>query len=202
MENANVALDFIRRVRSGDQIAFREMVERYQAKVYSIVFRILRDREDAEDIAQQAFTKVYFAMGSFDPSGSLVAWICRIAINECYSHLRKSRAKLAHETGLSGHEMTKAESQLSADRPGLASTMAKRDYLNKLLACIPQEDRLLIILKEVEGHSIGELAEISGLTAGVVKVRLFRARRRLVAAAGNPSLPNNSQQDSLCHGSL
>src|SRR5260370_24650302 len=82
----------VRRVKSGDQAAFRDLMERYEAKVHSIVYGILHNREDAEDIAQQVFTKVYFAIKDFDGRCLLLTWICRIAINECYSSLRKRRA--------------------------------------------------------------------------------------------------------------
>src|SRR5262245_1718448 len=81
--------ELVRRVQSGDQNAFRELVDRYQGKIFSIVFRILRNRQDTEDIAQTVFTKVYFAMAGFDCRCSLLTWMCRIAINECYSYLRK-----------------------------------------------------------------------------------------------------------------
>src|SRR5207247_156951 len=90
-------LELVRRVQSGDQAAFRDLVERYKTKVFSIVHGILRNREDVEDISQQVFTKVYFGMRSFDSRCLLLTWISRIAINECYSHLRKVRGKLAHE---------------------------------------------------------------------------------------------------------
>src|SRR5260370_14709905 len=84
----------VRRVKSGDQAAFRDLMERYQAKVHSIVYAIMHNREDAEDIAQQVFTKVYFAIKDFDGRCLLLTWICRIAINECYSSLRKRRVQI------------------------------------------------------------------------------------------------------------
>src|SRR6185295_2827811 len=88
-------LELVRRVQSGDQGAFRDLVERHQAKVFSVAHRILRNRQDTEDIAQIVFTKVYFAINRFDCRCSLSSWICKIAINECYSHLRKQRVRAA-----------------------------------------------------------------------------------------------------------
>src|SRR5687768_431848 len=90
-------LDLVRRVQSGDQGAFRVMVERHQAKVHSVIYGILRNREDTEDIAQQVFTKVYFAIKDFDCRCLPLTWICRIAINECYSHLRRNRLNVVDE---------------------------------------------------------------------------------------------------------
>src|SRR5215212_6642239 len=80
--------DLVRRVQSGDQSAFRDLVERHQNKIFAIVYRILHNYQDAEDIAQLVFTKTYFAIKSFDCRCSVLSWMCRIAVNECYSHLR------------------------------------------------------------------------------------------------------------------
>ena len=158
-----VELELVRRVQSGDQKAFREMVERYQARVHAAIHGILRNREDTEDIAQQVFTKVYFAIKEFDCRCLPLTWICRIAINECYSHLRKRRLKLVEEpeNGL----------EHAGNLPPVDKTLAQRDFLNKLLARIPEEDRSLLIFKEVEGHSIAELAEMTGMTASAIKMR-------------------------------
>src|SRR5713226_6474727 len=116
-------LHLVRRVQSGDQIAFRDLLERYQAKVYSVIYGILRNREDTEDIAQQVFTKVYFAIKDFDGRCLLLTWICRIAINECYSHLRKRRVKLVQEIDGPEH---------AGNQPPVDRRLADRDYLNKL----------------------------------------------------------------------
>src|SRR5437764_6438787 len=90
--------DLVRRVQSGDHAAFRDLVERYQTKIFSIVYRILRNHQDTEDIAQLVFTKVYFAIKTFDSRSSILTWMCRIAVNECYSHLRKRRVRRAFES--------------------------------------------------------------------------------------------------------
>ena len=175
---ADMAL--VTRVQSGDQAAFRDLMERYQSKVHSIVYGILHNREDAEDIAQQVFTKVYFAIKGFDGRCLLLTWICRIAINECYSSMRKRRVKLVQE--LDGPEH-------AGNQPAVDRRLADRDYLNKLLARIPEDDRSLLIFKEVEGHSIGELSQMTGMTESAIKIKLFRARHKLVEAAGRLSRP-------------
>ena len=80
-------------------MAFREIVERYQSKVYSIIYGILRNRNDAEDIAQQVFAKIYFSIKNFDFRSSLLTWIYKITVNECYDYLRKKRVrKLVYES--------------------------------------------------------------------------------------------------------
>ena len=102
MENQDnrrtLEFELVRRVQSGDEEAFRQIVERHQNRIFSVVYRTLRNREDAEDVAQRVFTKVYFAIQSFDCRNSFLTWIYKIAINECYSHLRKRRIALAHLT--------------------------------------------------------------------------------------------------------
>src|SRR5436190_13351008 len=173
-------MELVKRVKSGDQAAFRDLMERYQAKVYSIVYGIMHNREDAEDIAQQVFTKVYFAIKDFDGRCLLLTWICRIAINECYSSLRKRRVKLVQEIDGPEH---------AGNQPPVDRRLADRDYLNKLLARIPADDRALLIFKEVEGHSIGELSQMTGMTESAIKIKLFRARHKLVEAAGRLSRP-------------
>ena len=92
----------VKRVQARDEIAFREIVERYQAKVFSIIYGILRNRNDAEDIAQQVFAKIYFSIQNFDFRSSLLTWIYKITVNECYDYLRKKRVrKLVYESDFS-----------------------------------------------------------------------------------------------------
>ena len=183
-------LELVGLVQSGDQAAFRDLIDRYQAKVFSAIHRILRNREDTEDTAQLVFTKVYFAIKGFDCRCSLLTWISKIATNECYSLLRKRRMKREHETDTPDYEGFATESWFGAGpQPAADRATVARDYLNKLLARIPAEDRFLLFLKEVEGHSIGELAEMTGSTESAIKTKLFRARHKLVEAAGRISRP-------------
>jgi RNA polymerase sigma-70 factor (ECF subfamily) len=79
----------VRRAQSGDETAFREIVEKYQSKVFSIIHGIVRQRNDVEDIAQQVFAKVYFSIRNFDFRSSLITWIYKITVNECFDYLRK-----------------------------------------------------------------------------------------------------------------
>src|ERR1700737_4369703 len=92
----------VRRVQARDEMAFREIVERYQTKVFSIIYGILRNHNDAEDISQQVFAKVYFSIKNFDSRSSLLTWIYKITVNECYDYLRKKRVrKLVYESDFS-----------------------------------------------------------------------------------------------------
>jgi len=176
----------VRRVQARDEIAFREVVERYQSKVFSIIYGILRNRNDAEDIAQQVFAKVYFSIQNFDFRSSLLTWIYKITVNECYDYLRKKRVrKLVYESDFSDDDAKRMEaSEPAVDGAVPADTrLAQRDLIVKLLSKVSEEERSLILLKEVEGHSVEELAELTGLNENTIKVKLFRTRQKLLKAA-------------------
>ncbi len=177
----------VRRAQAGDQMAFRDIVERFQAKVFSIIYGILRNRNDAEDIAQQVFAKVYFSLPNFDFRSSLLTWIYKITVNECYDYLRKKKVrKLVYESDFSEEESQRiSNSEASTDSEVLIDErLSQRDLVMKLLEKVSEEDRNLILLKEVEGHSVEELAEMTGMNENTIKVKLFRARQKLVKAAG------------------
>jgi RNA polymerase sigma-70 factor (ECF subfamily) len=128
--------------------------------------------------------KVYGSIRRFGGRSSLYAWIHRIAVNECYGLLRKKRLTQAHSSGspdaatlLRMNDI--ADLHLTHDQIAL-----QRDLINKLLARIPEEDRWLLIAKEVEGFSVAELSEMTGINENTIRVRLFRIRHQLAAAAG------------------
>ncbi len=176
----------VRRVQAGDELAFREIVERYQNKVHSIIYGILRNRNDAEDIAQQVFAKVYFSIRSFDSRSSLLTWIYKIAVNECYDYLRKRRVrKLVYESDFSEEDAERlARSSAAVEtEPSAETRLASHDYVVKLRSRVSEEDRSLLMLKEVEGHSVEELAQMTGMNQNTIKVKLFRARQKLLRAA-------------------
>jgi RNA polymerase sigma-70 factor (ECF subfamily) len=176
----------VRRVQARDEMAFREIVERYQAKVFSIIYGILRNHNDAEDIAQQVFSKVYFSIRNFDFRSSLLTWIYKITVNECYDYLRKKRVrKLVYESDFSEEDATRMEASDPAIDPSMPMDrrLAQQDLVVKLLEKVSKEDRTLILLKEVEGHSVEELAAMTGLNENTIKVKLFRTRQKLLKAA-------------------
>jgi RNA polymerase sigma-70 factor (ECF subfamily) len=154
--------------------------------VFSIVYGILRNHNDAEDIAQQVFTKVYFSIGSFDFRSSLLTWVYKITVNECYDYLRKRKVRrLVYESDFSQEDALRAEGMEQArdQRPSVETAVADRDLALKLLARLPEQERTLLLLKEVEGHSVEELAEMTGINENTIKVKLFRARRKLAKVA-------------------
>jgi RNA polymerase sigma-70 factor, ECF subfamily len=176
----------VRRAQAGDETAFAEIVERYQSKVFSIIHGIVRSRNDVEDIAQQVFAKVYVSLRNFDFRSSLITWIYKITTNECFDYLRKRKVrKLVYESDMSEDEVRRVEnSEPVVDRQAPAdTTLARRDYVLKLLTRVSEEERLLLMMKEVEGYSVEELAASTGMNENTIKVKLFRARQKLVKAA-------------------
>ena len=176
----------VRRAQSGDESAFREIVERYQSKVFSIIHGIVRQRNDVEDIAQQVFAKVYFSIRNFDFRSSLITWIYKITVNECFDYLRKKKVrKLVYESDMSEDEVRRVENtEPSVDRTTRTdSTLARRDYIIKLMDRVSPEEKQLLMLKEVEGYSVEELANMLSMNENTIKVKLFRARQKLVKAA-------------------
>jgi RNA polymerase sigma-70 factor, ECF subfamily len=176
----------VRRVQARDELAFQQLVERYQTKIFSIIFGILHNHNDAEDIAQQVFAKVYFSIRNFDFRSSLLTWIYKITVNECYDYLRKKRVrKLVYESDFSAEDAQRMEASdpaVDAAAP-VDRQLAQRDLIAKLLSKVSKEDRSLILLKEVEGHSVEELAAMTGLNENTIKVKLFRTRQKLLKAA-------------------
>jgi len=176
----------VRRAQSGDESAFREIVEKYQSKVFSIIHGIVRQKNDVEDIAQQVFSKVYFSIRNFDFRSSLITWIYKITVNECFDYLRKKKVrKLVYESDLSEDEVRRVENtEPATDRtPRADTTLARRDYVMKLLTRVSDEERNLLMLKEVEGYSVEELATMLSMNENTIKVKLFRARQKLVKAS-------------------
>jgi len=176
----------VQRAQSGDEAAFREIVEKYQSKVFSIIHGIVRQKNDVEDIAQQVFSKVYFSIRNFDFRSSLITWIYKITVNECFDYLRKKKVrKLVYESDLSEDEVRRVENtEPATDRaPRADTTLARRDYVFKLLTRVSEEERNLLMLKEVEGYSVEELAQMLSMNENTIKVKLFRARQKLVKAS-------------------
>jgi RNA polymerase sigma-70 factor (ECF subfamily) len=175
--------DLVARLQAGDETAFRQIIARYAAKIHRVCYGILRNREDADDVAQDVFTPVYFSVKGFGARSSLYGWLDRIAVNKCYEFLRQRRFKLVHSSASPDGALTARMEAIADGRLATDRTAMQRDFINKLLARIPEDDRWLLIWKEVEGFSLAELSEMTRLNEGTLKVRLFRVRQRLATDA-------------------
>jgi len=173
----------VRRAQQGDAGAFEELVSRHQQRVLAVVGGTLRRREDVEDIAQQVFVKAYFSIKRFDMRSAFSTWLYKIAVNECWDYLRKKRVRpLLYEADLSEDQVRQLDAFVNTGRaPADASRRAELgEMVEQLLSQLSDEDRQILLLKEVEGFSVQEISDMLDLNVNTVKVRMFRARARLM----------------------
>jgi len=174
--------ELVRRAKDGDKEAFESLVRQHQGRVFAVAGGILRNREDVEDIAQQVFLKAYFSLKRFDQRAAFSTWLYKITLNECWDLLRKRKARpLVLETDLSEDQARQyqAAEEVADGHPDASQRVASRERLEQLLECLEERDRSMLVLKEVQGFSVEEIAEVLELNANTVKVRLFRARQRI-----------------------
>lgn len=178
--------ELVRRAQREDKEAFEELIRRHQHRVFAVAGGIIRRREDVEDIAQQVFVKAYFSLKRFDQRAAFSTWLYKITVNECWDMLRKKKVRpLVYEADLSEEQARQviSSAEKSKEEPDISERLEARQRVERLLEGLDERDRLMLILKEVEGFSIEEIAEVLSLNANTVKVRLFRARRRVVSQA-------------------
>ena len=177
----------VRRAQAGDVTAYEELVRIHQHRVLAVVGGILRGSEDVEDVAQQALAKAYFSIRRFDLRSAFGTWLYKIAVNECWDYLRKKKVRrLVYEADLSEEQVRKLDSLpehgygAALHREDTGRRVEQRQLIERLLGELAEKDQLMLVMKEVEGFSVEEIGEVLGLNVNTVKVRLFRARARLV----------------------
>jgi RNA polymerase sigma-70 factor (ECF subfamily) len=179
--------ELVRRAQAEDKEAFEELIRRHQNRVFAVASGIIHRREDVEDISQQVFVKAYFSLKRFDQRAAFSTWLYKITVNECWDLLRKRKVRpLVYEADLSEEQAKQmlASDHGAADRPDVSETLAARQQVELLLEDLDERDRMMLILKEVEGFAIEEIAAVLELNANTVKVRLFRARKKIVGKVG------------------
>jgi len=168
--------ELIQRSKQGDLDSFNRLVESYQGLVYNLALRMLGNSETAEDAAQDAFFSAWRRIGSFR-GGNFRAWLLRITANVCRDQLRK----------LKHHHSTSLEALL-IEPEGLPSSESPEDYalrrevgeqIQKGLSGLPSEQRLAVVLSDIQGLSYEEIAQVMGCSLGTVRSRLSRGRAQL-----------------------
>lgn len=186
--NAEAERDLVRRAQAGDQFAYEELVRIHQPRLLAVIGGIMRRGEDVEDVAQQALMKAYLSLKRFDLRSAFGTWLYKIAVNECWDYFRKKKVRpLVYESSLSDEQIRHMEG-LPEDREGVLSHSGvdaarraeQRDLLDRLLVELDEQDRAMLVMKEVAGFTVEEIGEVLELNTNTVKVRLFRARGRLV----------------------
>jgi RNA polymerase sigma-70 factor (ECF subfamily) len=172
--------------RQGREAAYRELIGRYQRPVFSLIYRLVRDREKSEDLAQETFIKVLNALDRYDPSYKFSSWIFKIAHNTSLDHLRKKEPQTLSLEG-SPHAETASEQESSVIQ-ALSTEETPEDYaasrelgatLEVAIGKLRPEYRTAIVLCHVEGRPYEEIAETMGVPLGTVKTYIHRARNEL-----------------------
>jgi RNA polymerase sigma-70 factor (ECF subfamily) len=175
-------LTLVQRVQQGDRRAFDQLVLRYQHKVLKLVMRYMRNHAEAEDIAQEAFLKAYRAIHSFRGDSAFYTWIYRIAINTAKNALvAAKRRPLDYDLDLQDPEQNERNGRLrdEATPESLLLTEEIRETVDAAIGALPEDLRRAVVLREYEGLSYEEIAEVMGCPVGTVRSRIFRAREAI-----------------------
>ena len=169
----------VRRVLAGDRAAFEELVSRYHRTVFAIAYRMTGSRAEAEDVSQDVFLRVYRGLPQFDPRLPFAPWIRRIAGNAALNHLRHRNLERRHAVPESDRGEMPDLSDAAADPEERAARAEEAGRLGRALAVLPENQRLAVTLKYVEGLTAEEIADAMGAPRNTVKTWLLRARERL-----------------------
>lgn len=182
-----VSRELLDRCRRGEPEAFEELVERTHRQVFTVAYRLVGDRHEAEDVAQDAYLRVYRGLPGFRGDSSFETWLYRITANAAVTHLKRR--------GRFGDLLADPEVMVSVPDLGSADPL-DRDEIQRALAALSAAQRTVLLLKDAYGFSCLEIADELGLTEGAVKVRLHRARKRLkelVYGADEPHRPEHEE---------
>ncbi len=172
----------IKQVLKGDQNAFGEIVEIYKDKVFQLCFRMLGNRHEAEDIAQEAFLRAYVNIQSFNIDLKFSTWLYRIATNLCIDRIRKKKpdyfldAEVAGTDGLTMYSQIAADTRLPEED---VESLELQETIQNEISKLPEKYRSVIVLKYIEELSLNEISEIMDLPLGTVKTRIHRGREAL-----------------------
>ncbi len=167
---------YIEQVLGGNTEAFSFLVKKYQDMIYGLSLKMLRNAEDAEELAQDTFVKAFRSLSSYKGTSKFSTWLYRIAYNAAISAMRKRKFELLSldEQRISDQEEMKIQQQFGQIRKEELSS-----YLQKAIESLPADDQVLVTLFYYEEQSIEEIVQITGLTESNVKVKIHRARKKM-----------------------
>jgi RNA polymerase sigma-70 factor (ECF subfamily) len=181
-----VDFDVIKRAQKGDGAAFNEVVLAYRKRILGTIARLISRPDDVEDVGQEVFLRLYFSLDQLRSPEVFEPWLYRLTVNAAYDYLRKQRRRQeSRMADLSEQQVMIADAVAGSkldheDR----RRQQLRETVDALLGSVSEEDRILLTLKEVEGLSLKELEEIYRVNENALKVRLFRARQRVLKSVG------------------
>lgn len=173
----------VRKVLEGDGEAYRVLVERYQERIYFLCYGFVRNKEDATDLAQEAFVKAYKNLSRFQFRSKFYSWLARIASNLCIDWLRRKKVRKAEEFD-EGIAATDSAGVISMahyknDPQQSLRNVQLRKKLAEAIEALPDQQRQAIVLREIDGLAYRDIAEIMGIPEGTVMSRLYYARKKL-----------------------
>jgi RNA polymerase sigma-70 factor (ECF subfamily) len=181
--------ELIEKARKGDSGAFNAVVTAYRKRILGTISRLIGRPEDVEDVAQEVFVRLYYSLDQLRTPEVFEPWLYRLTVNACYDYLRRlKRRGESRMSDLSEQQVLMADSVAGSKRQDEESEKGRgREFVDALFQHVSEEDRLLLTLKEVEGLSLKELEQIYGVNENALKVRLFRARQRVLKAYNTAS---------------
>ena len=184
----------IRAVLDGDTDRFEDLVHAYEKGIYNLCLRMLNDEQDAMDAAQEAFFKAFRSLPSFRGESRFSTWLYRLAGNVCLDMLR--RRPNAPVLSMNDDDVPLILADASASPQEIVERRETRQTVRAALAALPEDFRQAVILRDVNGLSYEEIADVTGLELGTVKSRIYRARKKLAAVllGGNISAPSTSNR--------
>jgi RNA polymerase sigma-70 factor (ECF subfamily) len=181
-----VDFDLIKRAQKGDGPAFNEVVLAYRKRILGTIARLIARPEDVEDVGQEVFLRLYFSLDQLRSPEVFEPWLYRLTVNAAYDYLRKQRRRQeSRMADLSEQQVMIADAVAGGklDQEDRRRQQV-RETVDALLGSVSEEDRILLTLKEVEGLSLKELEGIYHVNENALKVRLFRARQRVLKSVG------------------
>ena len=176
-------MDLARQAQAGDESAFAEIVRRYSPRVFSVASRFFRQRSLVEEAAQEVFLKAYTQLGSFEGRGSMEGWLTRIAQNTCLNMVRGAKRRPEFTVSdLTDDEQNWLDHQSASDggeQPSVEKSLVATDLADRVLSVLSPEDQQALLMIAGEDASITEVAEVTGWSESKVKVRAFRARKKV-----------------------
>ena len=177
-----VEFEVIQKAQKGEATAFNEIAVAYRRRIMGTVSRLIGRPEDVEDIAQEVFIRLYYSLEQLRTPEVFEPWLYRLTVNACYDYLRRNKRRLeSRMADLSEQQVMLADAAAGSRFQNEEGEKRRvRDTVSGLLASVSEEDRILLTLKEVEGLSLKELERIYHVNENALKVRLFRARQRVL----------------------
>ncbi|HBE72874.1 MAG TPA: RNA polymerase subunit sigma-24 [candidate division Zixibacteria bacterium] len=161
------------RCLGGDNAAFDKLISRYKRQVFSVIYRMVRNPADAEDLAQDTFIKAFRALSSYDPKFPFITWLFKIAHNTAIDHLRSNKAQVL---SLDIEESPLQDECFDQTLMDSIDALSDKSMIDKALATLPPVYREILALRHQQEFSYSEISEALGIPEGTVKIRLFRAR--------------------------